>query len=353
MADRVERAFFNAGPAVISRDFKTHVYDQAPNRIRKDSRSEGPFLYQKTHWPLCCSAALNRFLPNYIVHMWMATYDNGLAATHYGPCRVSALVADHVPVELVCRTDYPFNDSIDIFVNPKREVTFPFSFRIPGWCGQPEISLNGSAYKAAADSKGFVRIERPWKPGDLVHLRFPMAVRVNIGHDNNADDTPYATVSYGPLLFALGIPDTTDANTPDEEFKWNYALDVRAGKPDFDVTVERRPMPDKWSWQLDAPVKLRVRARSFDWKLVNRKALQTDPVARGAASPFQPDTVMTQLPAAPVSGGGRSEEIRLVPYGCAKFRIAMFPVTEQAFKALEPRSATRPAREKSAAVSLR
>jgi len=33
MADRVERAFFNAGPATVSRDFKTHVYFQSPNRM--------------------------------------------------------------------------------------------------------------------------------------------------------------------------------------------------------------------------------------------------------------------------------------------------------------------------------
>ena len=66
--------------------------------------------------------------------MWMATRDNGLAAMCYGPCKVSALVADRVPVELVCKTDYPFNETIEIAVKPQREATFPLSFRIPGWC---------------------------------------------------------------------------------------------------------------------------------------------------------------------------------------------------------------------------
>ena len=33
MADRLERAFFNAGPATVSRDFKSHVYFQSPNRF--------------------------------------------------------------------------------------------------------------------------------------------------------------------------------------------------------------------------------------------------------------------------------------------------------------------------------
>ena len=95
--------------------------------------------YKATHFPLCCTAALNRIVPNYVMHMWMATYDNGLAATYYGPCKVSALAADRVPVEIVCRTDYPFNEVIEMSVKPAREATFPLSFRIPGWCKNPEL----------------------------------------------------------------------------------------------------------------------------------------------------------------------------------------------------------------------
>ncbi|MFH1268551.1 MAG: beta-L-arabinofuranosidase domain-containing protein, partial [Planctomycetota bacterium] len=153
MADRAERAFFNAGPATVARDFRTHVYFQCPNRIVDMSpdhphgpRAEGN-SYQATHMPLCCTAALNRIVPNYVMHMWMATYDNGLAATHYGPCKVTALAADRVPVEIECRTDYPFGEVIDMSVNPAHDATFPLSFRIPGWCENPELSVNGSAVK--------------------------------------------------------------------------------------------------------------------------------------------------------------------------------------------------------------
>jgi uncharacterized protein len=342
MADRVERAFFNAAPGVVTRDFNAHVYHQTPNRISAALPGGGPYNYHRTQGPLCCTASLNRFLPNYIVHMWMATYDNGLAAAHYGPCKVSALVADRVPVEVECQTDYPFNDVIEIAVNPAREAAFPLSFRIPGWCAEPEIALNGTAYAAKANDKGFVRIERLWKTGDRVRLRFPMTVRVKMGHDNGAKDTPYATVSYGPLLFALGIPDMTDANTPDPSAKWDYSLDVHGKGPSYDATVERRPMPAKWGWQLDAPLKIHLQARSFDWKPETRKALPNEPVAQGEASPFQPGTIVTHLPAKAIAAESAAEEITLVPYGCAKFRVSMFPVTARAFGALEAEKTAQP-----------
>ena len=182
MADRIERAFFNAGAASVSRDFKTHVYFQSPNRMAdKSLPAAGQYTFQAKHQPLCCTAALNRILPNYVTHMWMATYDNGLAATHYGPCKVTALAADHLPVEIVCRSDYPFNEVIDVAVKPARDATFPLSFRIPGWCKNPELSVNESAVTTAPDAKGFVRVERLWKPGDAIRLKFPMSASMKTG----------------------------------------------------------------------------------------------------------------------------------------------------------------------------
>ena len=119
---------------------------------------------------------------------------------------------------------------------------------------------------------------------------------------------PYESISYGPLLFALAIPDK-NANTPVPDARWQYALDNEAERNGSDITTQRKAMPARWSWQLDAPLALSVPATFFDWK------------------PTRPHA----LPALPVKGG-RVETIQLVPYGCTKFRISMFPVTEKAWR---------------------
>ena len=129
-----------------------------------------------------------------------------------------------------------------------------------------------------------------------------MAVSVLTGRDNNAQGAPFASVSYGPLLFALPIPDTPDANTPDPNAKWKYALSALA----TDLVVERQAMPDKWNWPLAAPLKLRTKATPIAWN---------------------PEPAAPCLPAAPFAKVAAPEPITLVPYGCTKFRIAMFPVT--------------------------
>jgi hypothetical protein len=331
MADRAERAFFNAGPATVSRDFKTHVYFQSPNRFANlspdfphDPRAGGG-AYQRKHGPLCCTAALNRIVPWYVTHMWMATYDNGLAATCYGPCKVTALVANRVPVVINCKTDYPFNETIEISVQPAREAAFPLDFRIPGWCVAPALSVNGSAVALERKPGGFARIHRTWKPGDTVRLHLPMTATVRTGRDaalgapydgvhratpmtipedNSTRGVPYASVSYGPLLFALPISDTVDANTPDPSARWQFALDVQ----EPGLTVERAAMPVQWDWPLKAPLKLRANAVEIAWN---------------------PDPNAPRLPLLPTGRLKPRETATLIPYGCTKFRISMFPVTAE------------------------
>ncbi|MGC8643268.1 MAG: hypothetical protein ACP5XB_25700, partial [Isosphaeraceae bacterium] len=327
MADRGERAFLNAGPATVSRDFRTHVYFQSPDRVVDGSPPcpHGPgasgCTYKPKHFPLCCTAALNRILPNYVMHMWMATYDNGLAATYYGPCKVSALAGERVPVEIVCKTDYPFNEVIEMSVCPDRPVTFPLCLRMPGWCANPELSVNGSVVRQSADASGFVRLERVWKPGDTIRLHFPMAVRVRTGRDANAQGAPYASVSYGPLLFALPIPDTKGPNTPDPSARWKYALDAQGKRPEEEIVVRRQPMPARWNWPLASPITLQADAVAIDWSL----------------EPKAP-----RLPNKPIAKPGASERITLVPYGCTKFRVSMFPVTERLLEMSERKQPAAP-----------
>ena len=118
---------------------------------------------------------------------------------------------------------------------------------------------------------------------------------------------PYASVLHGPLLFSLPVADI-DPNTPVADAKWQYALDTDAARRDAGITVDRKSMPAHWDWPLDAPVVLKAPVQFFDWK----------------------PTDVESLPAKPI--GGIATTVSLVPYGCTKFRISMFPVTQRAWK---------------------
>lgn len=334
--DGMERALFNAGAAPVARDFQTLCYYQSPNRLRADSLpapqpscpGASGILFHRLGCPkvLCCVGAVNRIIPNYIIHMWMATHDNGLAATLYGPSMVTALAGDNVPVKIRTSTDYPFNETIRMTVDSSSSAAFPLYLRIPGWCANPRISVNDSDVAVTRDTKGFVKIARTWSKGDRVELQLPMTPQVVRGYETEVPlanrkyfgyrgeeyfqpyRRPYASVHFGPLLFALPVPDV-DPNTPAADAKWQYALDADTTACDAGITVKRQPMPAHWDWSLSAPVMLEAPVQVFDWQPTDAQSLPAKPVTGSAAT-----------------------SVGLVPYGCTKFRISMFPVTERTWK---------------------
>jgi len=76
-----------------------------------------------------------------------------------------------------------------------------------------------------------------------------------------------------------------------------------------EIAVVRHAMPGKWTWSLEAPLQLAVKARESDWRPADLLPLPKEPVK-----------------------GGRSVQVLPAPYGCTKFRVSMFPVSEAAWE---------------------
>jgi len=327
-SDKIETIFFNAAPAPVARDFSTICYYQSMNRYSNRLPGEEPtcpgkdcFKFTRLgHSVLCCVANNCRILPNFVMNMWMATADHGLAATLYGPCQVKANAGRNTSVTINCRTGYPFDEVIKMSVTPSKSVEFPLYLRIPDWCANPSLKVNGKSLKIVKQENGFVRLFQKWEANDLIEIGLPMTARVVQGNETPypqisyfdkyhkmAKDTtirnPYACVYFGPILFSFPIPDIN----PDQEVagaKFNYALDVKPADARQLITVERTKMPDHWSWSLNSPLKLKVKAREFNWIPTENNVLPERPIENGTPA-----------------------IISLVPYGTTKFRLTMFPVT--------------------------
>ena len=284
-ADHVERSFFNAGAACTSRDFMRHVYFQTPNRTDSNVKytiGVGPGktsgVYKMKHWPLCCTAALSRILPGYVQWMWMKPAVGGLAATLYAPNVLETDVGG-TAVRIETKTEYPFNEVLEMAVSADRPAKFPLRLRIPEWCADPRIAVNGESVELAVGCDGFAVIDREWRSGDKMLIRFPMAARAETMRDFNDGGKPYCSLSYGPLLFAYALPEK-DENEPAPGARTDWRLDpTRAAA---DAQIIRTPMPARWNWPFAAPLRLKTKAAD--------------------GSPLE-----------------------LVPYGCAKLRISMFP----------------------------
>ena len=184
--DAIERAFFNAGAPRCPR-LQDHVLlpvAQPPPLGQLALRTApmprpGPHSFPSPRCPhvLCCVGTVNRIVPNYIMHMWMATGDQGLAAACTGHARVSAIAGQGVPVKLACTTAYPFEETIRVTGRAAAQGILPFVLPHPRLVLQSErfrsTALRGCApgsERVPADRAGVV-------PGRPDRTTLPMAVR--------------------------------------------------------------------------------------------------------------------------------------------------------------------------------
>ncbi|HEX2532889.1 MAG TPA: beta-L-arabinofuranosidase domain-containing protein, partial [Chitinophagaceae bacterium] len=208
-ADQLEKIAFNALPAQATDDFRHRQYFQQANQVmitrqtRNFDQNHGgtDVCYGLLTGYPCCTANMHQGWPKFTQNLWHATPDKGLAALVYAPSSVTAYVADGVEVSFREETGYPFEETIRFTFSAGkkgREVTFPFHLRVPGWCREGRIRINGVAGPAAPGGTVVV-LNRAWKTGDVVELELPMHVYQNRWYEQSV------SVERGPLTYALKI----------------------------------------------------------------------------------------------------------------------------------------------------
>ncbi|HEY9291766.1 MAG TPA: beta-L-arabinofuranosidase domain-containing protein, partial [Microlunatus sp.] len=208
-SDRLESVAYNLLPASCDPRMLAHQYHQQANQVRV-SVGHRPWTYSSDDANIfglephfgCCTANLHQGWPKLVRSLCLQTLDDdgrpeGLALTGYPPCTVRTKI-DQVAVELAVDGSYPFRNRISIEVSPSRPVEFPISLHVPQWCPEPTIMINNSPVPVEV-SGGFVRISRPWAPGDRIDVDLETTPRIE------RRDRQAAAVRYGALTMVAGV----------------------------------------------------------------------------------------------------------------------------------------------------
>jgi hypothetical protein len=338
-ADNCEDVAFNTYPAAVMPDFKGLRYLTAPNMVVSDSRdhspglqNKGPFLMMNPFSSRCCQHNHAQGWPYYAEHLWMVTNDRGIAAMLYNSCETTVKVGNGQQVSLKEITNYPFEDHIRFEVSTTKQVKFPLYLRIPAWCNEAVVKINGEAVKVALKKSSYARVEKNWKQGDVVELVLPMKLHLEEWQANKNS----VSINYGPLTFSLKIEefyklmDTKKSAIGDSKWQasadpsqwpsyeiypvtmWNYGLVLNAKPLEDQFTIERRPWPaDNYPFTPGAtPIFLKATGKIIpEWTLDKYGLCDV-------------------LPQSPVAVTTKEQSIELIPMGAARLRVTSFPVTK-------------------------
>ena len=170
----------------------------------------------------CCPSNLARLIPQVPGMLYSHTSDDVF-------CAFYASSSTDIPLEvgtvkLHQQTDYPFDGTINISVQPETDDTeFTLWLRVPTWCnerfvpgelysyvdkvaGKISAFVNGKKVKATV-TDGYMPIKRQWKEGDQVQLQLPMLVRYSVADERVEADINRICITRGPLVYCAEDPD--------------------------------------------------------------------------------------------------------------------------------------------------
>jgi hypothetical protein len=324
-ADQLEKVAYNALPATIAPDWRSHQYDQQVNQI-KCSQEPRPWYNNGEESNLfglepnfgCCTANMHQGWPKFATSMWMQKGQDTLVAVTYGPNELLHQFEGGMQVRIVQETDYPFAGEIEFHIQAEGPLSFNLMLRIPEWAEGASVQRNDTQLTGVTPGE-FISLPGPWGEGDRVTLSLPLEVRTTKWFNQSA------AVERGPLLFALPIaerwielpersidrdPQAKQAGFLDfavhPQSAWNYALRLADGNVLVRELKQHGVGAQPFSPQTP-PVEITIEAKTLEsW---------TESGGNTAL-----------LPASPVETEGEAiTPIRLIPYGGTNLRIAQFP----------------------------
>ena len=336
-ADRIEQAMFNAAEGCVTKDFRSLQYFSSVNQIACTGQSDNNafkrgstwMAYRPTHETECCAGNVNRMMPDFADRLWMRGKQGEVIAAMYSPSSFQCDV-DGTSFRIDEQTLYPFDGVIRFTFHTQEAKSLPFMVRIPGWCKDASIYINGKEWTDTPATTGtYVTIQRTFAEGDEVEVRLPMELQtIHIEGQG-------VCFQRGPLLYSYAVPTSKTEDTKvysnmngkvpgDADFKcwsmsplgaYSFGVDedlLRQTPPVVNVD-EAKLQSGKYPYDVaNAPVTITIHVREIRWSLEGGRYNPRTP---------EPGNALAK---------STTRTITLVPYGCTELRLTVFPLTSEA-----------------------
>lgn len=216
-ADIVETALYNSVLSGVSLDGEKYFYTN-PLRISDD-------LPYTLRWPktrekyiscFCCPPNTLRTIceaQNYAYTVG----DNALWCNLYGDNELRTSLGEKRPLAVDQHTGYPFDGRVELtFVETPRKESLKLNLRVPSWCDNAMLTVNGVAQQVEITPDSYVTVDRVWKAGDKVVFDMEMKTKLIESNPLVEETRNHTAVKRGPLVYCLESLDIADGKSIDD-----------------------------------------------------------------------------------------------------------------------------------------
>ena len=191
-ADIIEQTLYNGFISGVSLAGDSFFY---VNPLASDSS------HHRTPWfecP-CCPPNVGRILASLGNYLY-STSDDGLWVHFYAQNSASVTVGEQ-PVQVRLTSNYPWDGAIKLALTLDPPQAFALNLRIPGWCDEWSVKVNGEIVATTPSGKGYVAITRTWESGDVVDLDLAMPVQAVYANPNVRQMQGRLALQRGPVVY--------------------------------------------------------------------------------------------------------------------------------------------------------
>lgn len=205
-ADVMETVLYNAVLAAISLDGKRFFYvnplEVLPEACAKDQdMAHVKPVRQKWFGTACCPPNLARMLASlgrYIYHQDQDTVYVDLYIANKTDFNLSG-----GNMTLTLEGEYPWNGRLDLTVGADKPVNAEIALRIPAWCKQWQLCLNGKPVAQPEIRMGYAILRGIFANGDKISLHLEMKPRFLCAHPAVRQDSGKVALEWGPMVYCL------------------------------------------------------------------------------------------------------------------------------------------------------
>ncbi|MBU3743095.1 MAG: glycoside hydrolase family 127 protein [Sediminibacterium sp.] len=210
--DVLEKTLYNAALDGLSLTGDRFFYGNPLASTGKHSRKE---------WfgTACCPSNIARLIASLGNYIYGRSGDNIFINLFVGS--QTSIPTSQGNLELVLKTQYPWNGNIQLTVGAQKNITTSIAFRLPGWVNGQAVPGDLYQFMAAAKEQtpiivqvngktveytiqnGYVIVNRTWKNQDLVSYQLPMQIKKVISRNELTANQNRMALQRGPLMYCV------------------------------------------------------------------------------------------------------------------------------------------------------